>query len=57
MSDAPSQSRRFQLGTMTVTVTQQGSTYRVRAQKDEPLSEEDYIQLQILEHQLRYGRR
>jgi hypothetical protein len=57
MSDTPSQSRRFLLGTTTVTVTQQGSTYRVHAHKDESLSQEDYIQLQILEHQLRYGRR
>ena len=39
---------------MTVMITLEGDTYYVRARKSTPLTDEDHIQLQILEHQLRY---
>jgi hypothetical protein len=39
---------------MTVMITLEGETYYVRARKSTALSGEDHIQLQILEHQLRY---
>jgi hypothetical protein len=49
-----SQSRKLKLGTMTVMITRAGDTYHVRPRKSTPLYDEDHIQLQILEHQLRY---
>lgn len=54
MSDTTSQSRKLKLGTMTVIITLEGDAYPVRARKATPLTDEDYIQQQILEHQLRY---
>jgi hypothetical protein len=54
MSDTTSQSRKLKLGTMTVIITLEGDAYHVRAHKATPLTDEDYIQQQILEHQLRY---
>ena len=54
MSDTTSQYRKFKLGTMTVTITLEGDRYHVRARKLTPLTDEDYNQLQIPEHQLRY---
>jgi len=49
-----SKPRKLQLGSTTVTITLTGEAYRVRARKGTPLTKEDHIQLQILEHQLRY---
>ena len=54
MSDTTSQSRKPKLGTMTVMIKLEDNTYRVRARKATTLTDEDYIQLKILEHQLRY---
>jgi hypothetical protein len=54
MSDTTSQSRNLKLGTMTVMIAREGDTYHVRVRKSTPLTKEDQIQLQILEHQLRY---
>ena len=54
MSDTTSQSRKLKLGTMTVMITLESDTYHVRARKSTALNDEDHIQLQILEHQLRY---
>ena len=39
---------------MIVMIARQGDTYHVRVRKSTPLTKEDYIQLQILEHQLSY---
>lgn len=54
MSDTTSQSRKLKVGTMNVTITLKGDSYHVRARKSTPLTDEDHIQLQILEHQLTY---
>ncbi len=57
MSDTTIKSRSFQLGAMSVTIEQDGSASRVRVRQDEPLSQEDLIQLQILEHELGHRQR
>jgi hypothetical protein len=54
MSDTTSQSRKLRIRNMTVMIAREGDTYHVRVRKSTPLTKEDYIQLQILEHQLSY---
>ena len=40
---------------LRATITRSGDTFHIRASKgDQSLTEEDYIQLQILEYQVRY---
>ena len=54
MSDTTSQSRTLKIRNMTVMIAPEGDTYHIRVRKSTPLTKEDHIQLQILEHQLRY---
>lgn len=54
MSRKSNKCRTVNLQGLIVRLTKKGDAIRVRILEKEPLTDEDRIQLQVLEHQLRY---